>query len=614
MNGQASVVRGATVSKDLLSGDSFFAFLVFTVVGAFLVSLGFSTWQNSRFQNDVAEEAGLQSVKAIGSMLARATEALLAAEELSMLRLAVTEAGIERQVRSCRVVLPDGHVVAASDPGSIDLVRLPPSWPTVSAEYSEQLAGNTAVFRFPLHVPNRGSATLEITASSSGRSLGAGLEQQSGQMAMACLSLAVMLLVYRHARFRLKAVGAVQKALLAAEDEAVDISALELDPKLGPEATAWNKLLAEKEVERVHAAIEQVRESLHACSQMDLQLLGGWDAFPQGLLLINDGMKIAYANRTASALLQAERDAILGADCRAVIHDQTVMDAIEHGLAELACTRATAELKQDSSMTLAVLRFTIRPLRREYPSTVLVVIEDISQQRVAEEARASFLAHAAHELRTPLTNIALYVESALETCRCDPDGTAQSLGVINEETLRLKRVVAEILSVSEIEAGSFSIKKDDVHLEILMNQLKSDYEPQARERQIQLVFDLPPKMPVLQADRDKILLALHNLLGNALKYTQKHGSVTVTAAIERGRISITFTDTGIGIRPEDSERIFERFFRAPDERIAEIKGSGLGLAIARDVIRLHGGDIGVESEWGKGSTFTVILPIPEEGD
>ncbi len=166
--------------------------------------------------------------------------------------------------------------------------------------------------------------------------------------------------------------------------------------------------------------------------------------------------------------------------------------------------------------------------------------------------------------------------------------------------------------MSEIEAGSFKLARHDVRLDVLLEQLKAGYEPQAKEKQIALEFNLPPKFPVLQADRDKISLALHNLLGNGLKYTPQNGEVTVSATVEEGQISIEFTDTGIGISPDDRERIFDRFYRAKDKRVADSTGSGLGLAIARDVIRLHGGDIFVESELDKGSTFTLTLPITEE--
>ena len=263
-------------------------------------------------------------------------------------------------------------------------------------------------------------------------------------------------------------------------------------------------------------------------------------------------------------------------------------------------------------MAKGVLKYTICPVRRDDSRFGLIAIEDITQQRVAEAAMNSFLAKAAHELRTPLTNVRLLVEDALERCQEDPTSTGKNLNVINEETQRLERTVSEILSASQIEAGCFELRNDDVHVDQLLQQLKADHDPQAKERKITLEFELPPKLPVLQADRDKISLVLHNLLGNALKYTLEGGRIVVTATVEKGRLNVAVADTGIGIGADEHERVFEKFYRCKNPLAANVKGSGLGLAIARDVARLHGGDITLESELGKGSTFTLTLPVIEE--
>src|SRR5205814_6027034 len=126
------------------------------------------------------------------------------------------------------------------------------------------------------------------------------------------------------------------------------------------------------------------------------------------------------------------------------------------------------------------------------------------------------------------------------------------------------RVVSEMLSVSEIEAGSLRLKMDDVRLDTLFDDLRADYLPQAKEKNIKLEFKLPPKLPVIHGDRDKILLAVHNLVGNALKYTPEGGSVVVNVELDNKQLLFSVSDTGIGIAEEDSERVFERFYRAKD--------------------------------------------------
>ena len=130
----------------------------------------------------------------------------------------------------------------------------------------------------------------------------------------------------------------------------------------------------------------------------------------------------------------------------------------------------------------------------------------------------------------------------------------------------------------------------------------------AAEKQIALRFELPPKFPLLHADRDKLCLALHNLVGNALKYTPEGGEVRLAARAEGDKVRIEVADTGIGIAEGDLEHVFDRFYRANDRRVAKSTGSGLGLALAREVVRMHGGDITLESTLNEGSTFTMTVP------
>lgn len=605
------VKRLSATRKELLRGDSWFALLIFTVISVFLFSLVASVWNNIMFQRDVTEKAGAEHVKAVGEVLAKAAEALMTVDELSALRRTIVEIAREHSLKQCRIVLPDGGILADADPDGINVLQLPPTWTDEVSAHTEQSLNNTVKLTFPLVVPGRGSALLEVAAGTEDR-LEAAVAPQTAQMAIACLALASMLLVHRHARFRLKAIGAIQEVLLAFKDDNVDIATLELDPKLGLEAVAWNKLLGEKQSRQIRTVIQQVKETVHEKPQAADELTAAFDAVPYGLVLVNDRGQIEHVNGAAAVLLQNERTSLIRANVTDAIKDERVAAAITDVMDHPSSKRVVMEVEQGGAGACGVLRYTLCPVRHDGAHLGLVTIEDVTQQRVAQSAMNSFLAKAAHELRTPLTNIRLYVENALEHYERDTATTGKGLNVINEEAQRLERSVSEILSVSQIEAGSFELRRDDVHLDLLLRQLQSDHEPQAAEKRIKLEFDLPPKLPVLQADRDKISLVLHNLLGNALKYTLSDGRVAVTAACEKGRLNIAVNDTGIGIAQDEVERVFEKFYRARDPQVANIKGSGLGLAIARDIARLHGGDIVLESEPGKGSTFTLVLPAPEE--
>ena len=305
-------------------------------------------------------------------------------------------------------------------------------------------------------------------------------------------------------------------------------------------------------------------------------------------------------------LLESRREELVGNAIVGRPGDPEVEETVRAIASGKSRRRSGIEVKRNEGRT--VLRFTIRAVRREDEGAALIVVEDVTQQRAAEEARHSFVAQAAHELRTPLTNIRLYVEQAIESGEEEVQTRAQALNVINTESQRLERLGQDMLSVAEIESGSMSVHAGDVRLTQLLDELSSDYVAQAREKSIDLKFELPPKLPVIKGDRDKLSLALHNIVGNALKYTPTGGKVVVRVSWERDEVRIAVEDSGIGIKDAEQSLIFDKFYRAKDERLKDITGTGLGLTLARDVVRLHGGDITLRSELDKGSTFTVSIP------
>jgi signal transduction histidine kinase len=319
-------------------------------------------------------------------------------------------------------------------------------------------------------------------------------------------------------------------------------------------------------------------------------------------------MKIRQLNGAAAAFLQAQREAAINADITKLLNQDEVLESIRAVTSGSTRRRSTVEVERQSENGNVVLRFSVRPVRRDDSAAAMIIIEDITQQKVAEQSRNHFVAHATHELRTPLTNIRLYVETAIEDGDADPLVRGKCLNVINQEARRLERIVGEMLSVSEMEAGSFKLRRSDIRLDQLFKDLATDYAAQAAEKKQRLNFNLPPKMPVIQGDRDKVTLCVHNLIGNAIKYTPEGGEVTVTMEYDQKQLSISVSDTGIGISEEDSAKIFERFYRANDPRVENITGTGLGLTLAREIARLHGGDVSVKSEFNKGSTFTISLP------
>jgi len=379
----------------------------------------------------------------------------------------------------------------------------------------------------------------------------------------------------------------------------------------GAFGAGWNRLIADQDRSRADWRASSLdRRSSNGAGGQASGLAGAVDAMSQGLLVVDEDLRITHVNGAAAVLLGVARDAATGQLLGAMGLPGSVVDSIRLVVGGKRGRDAT-ELVRGEGAATSVLRVSSRRVRRSDGGDALVLLEDITQQKVAEEARHAMLAQAVHELRTPLTTIRLNVEMAIGSDESDVETRSTALDVVNQEARRLERVVNEMLSVSEMESGAFEVRADDVRLDIVFEELRSDYAAQASAKGIDLSFELPPKWPVAKADREKLTVALHNLIANALKYTPTGGSVLVRVDTDERTLTVEVEDTGIGISAEEQERVFERFYRASDGRVSNIAGSGLGLATAREIARRHGGDITVRSAVDQGSVFTLRVPIAE---
>ncbi len=591
----------------LLRGESGVASIGITAAALLLCSMATLAWWTTRIQNEYAESTREEQVRSAGVLLAQSIEVMLQQNELSAARRLIADAARNQDLAQCRVVLPDGSVVADGEPDKITAHKLPQTWAAAVMQESFTRSGMKIHCLCPLTISGRGSAMLEYSAQIKNPT-GIYLETETGIGMVGAMALCGMLFGYRHIRRRFRAIGAIGEALLASAAGETDQTILSVSSELGAEAAAWNALLARQETLRKEALAEKTQYSLTSRRSPRGDLDAAFDALSQGLILVDQQMKVRQLNGAAAAFLQAQRETAINADITTLLNQEEVLESIRAVTTGSTRRRSTVEVERQSDNGNVVLRFGVRPVRREDSAAAMIIIEDITQQKVAEESRNHFVAHATHELRTPLTNIRLYVETAIEDGDNDPLVRGKCLNVINQEARRLERIVGEMLSVSEMEAGQFKLRRDDIRLDQLFKDLATDYAAQAEAKKQKLTFNLPPKMPVIQGDRDKVTLCIHNLIGNAIKYTPEGGEVTVSLQYDEKQLAISVADTGIGISEEDAAKIFERFYRASDPRVEQITGTGLGLTLAREIARLHGGDIDVKSELNKGSTFTISLP------
>lgn len=581
------------------------------LIAILAASLLASAWWAHRSSGATLAAARIAEVRAAGDVMAGACENLIGSRDLSPMRRLVMDTARHHELTACRVLLPDGQVLADADPSRITVTALPETWaPAAPDGPTIQQTPQAITLRYPLSVRGSGGATLEIEAGP--RDLDAAWSMQAGIGAIGALSLVVLLLVYRHVRGRVRPLVAIGESLEAAHGGENATAALTVHPGLGRLAQAWNRLLEEREGKRVERVERELRAALGSRHWPGGDLADACNALSQGMALIDDQQRIIYVNGAAAVFLGHKRDALLGAPWSSLKLDSGVSDAVREAITGPNRRRQTLEIERTPGGGDGVLRFAIRPIHRGDAPAAVLVIDDITQQRVAEQSRNTFIAQATHELRMPLTNIRLYVETALEDGDEDAKLRSQCLNVINSESRRLEGLVSNMLSISEIEAGSLTLQTGDVRLDALFEELEADFRASAREKQIELSFALPPKLPVIQADRERLVIAMQNLVGNAIKYTPEAGKVEVIVEATATQLTVEVKDTGIGIGEADLPHVFDTFYRAEDKRVRDIAGSGLGLALSREVVRLHGGDITVESQTDRGTTFTINLPITVE--
>ena len=235
-----------------------------------------------------------------------------------------------------------------------------------------------------------------------------------------------------------------------------------------------------------------------------------------------------------------------------------------------------------------------------------VILQDVTRLRRFEEFKNDIVATVAHEFRTPLTSLRMAVHLCTEQVAGPlTDKQAELLDAAREDCDRLQGMVDDFLDLSRIESGRVELYPLPTEVAGLIKHALENSKTEADVKGVNLSTSLSlPSISVL-ADHDRIGHVFSNLIGNALRYTPNGGSITLDAAVVDSLVRFAVMDTGSGIPKEYQERIFEKFYQVPE---SGPKGTGLGLYIAKEIVRAHGGEIGVESEPGKGSTFWFTLP------
>jgi len=351
------------------------------------------------------------------------------------------------------------------------------------------------------------------------------------------------------------------------------------------------------------------------------------EAIPWPILIVDRALSVSYYNQHAAHLLEAA-EPLKELKLDQVIHDAAIIQLVQEsiqagslqsreydkGTAGLAWKVSVIPLGHQSYKTKTVQS---RKGAGQSYHYFVIAIEDLTELRRLERVRRDFIANISHELRTPLASVRLLAETLEDAIDTDRESAQTFVEKIEIETRYLTDLVSELLELSRIESGQVPMMIEPVRAEQLVRETMARMLPQAQRHRVVLHTDIMQGETMVAADSKQIARVFVNLVHNAIKFTPSGGMIVIgTSPEEDGRTQHFFVrDTGIGIRPEELPRIFERFYKGDRARSkADFigpggVGSGLGLAIARHVIEAHGGRITAESTVGLGSTFTFTLPV-----
>ncbi|MFZ5650962.1 MAG: ATP-binding protein [Bacillota bacterium] len=257
-----------------------------------------------------------------------------------------------------------------------------------------------------------------------------------------------------------------------------------------------------------------------------------------------------------------------------------------------------------------VVEVSVAPLFGENGEVIggVEVFRDVTEKHELAEMKSRFLSAVTHELKNPLTIMQGFIELVLSGDTGEINQLQREfLTSAMEEGDRLKKILGDLLDMAHFEATEMSFSSRPVDLSLLLGQAAVVLGPEAAKKNIEMGFNVPENIFVL-GDRDRLYQAFVNLLSNAIKYTEK-GFVSIFAGLLDKKALISVRDSGIGISADDRERIFDQFYRAGNDVTRKVGGTGIGLHIVKTIIERHGGDITVDSLLGKGSVFTVTLPL-----
>ena len=412
------------------------------------------------------------------------------------------------------------------------------------------------------------------------------------------LVVTLLLLENRRDNIRLKKINQKVKDLIAGDYSQV------LDMQGSSEITnITNNLNDLSEVIRLtQENLEQESKRLHSILSY----------MTDGVLATNRRGKITMINDMAKKQLGVQKEEVLN---KSILELLKIED--EYELRDLITQVPELMIdSQDANGEYLSLRVRFALVRREsgFISGLVAVLHDTTEQEKEERERRLFVSNVSHELRTPLTSVKSYLEALDEGALTEPIAP-DFIKVSLDETNRMMRMVTDLLHLSRIDNATSHLDVEMINftafITFILNRFDKMRGPD-EEKKYELVRDYPITSVWIEIDTDKMTQVIDNILNNAIKYSPDGGKITVTMKTTDDQMILSISDQGLGIPKQDLPRIFDRFYRVDRARSRAQGGTGLGLAIAKEIVKQHKGFIWAKSEYGKGSTFTIVLPYDKD--
>src|SRR5689334_12271086 len=347
-------------------------------------------------------------------------------------------------------------------------------------------------------------------------------------------------------------------------------------------------------------------ESLAVSSLLEATMTG----MREGLLVVNRDMRVVASNPAAHRLFNPSVASLKSQRLTELTRNPAIYSAFLDGLKGMERSEIKVETHGPERQIFDLRVVPIGKVNGNGAADgALGVFFDITRTERLEHVRQEFLSNVSHELRTPLTSIIAFVETLETGAMEDPESCQRFLSIIRKNASRMQGLIDDILELTALEGGNVQLRAAPFELYELLQDVCASLAGKAEAQSVTLENKVDPEVMV-HADARRLEQMVTNLIDNGIKFSREHGTVVISHEPgQRDRILVR--DNGDGIPAQHLERLFERFYRVDRARSRDMGGTGLGLAIVKHIALLHGGEVTVTSELGKGSTFTIHLPKPE---